>query len=191
MINFIVKICYADFASRELNCTLELDPSDEEFEQWIRDAEENGGEVNYVTVDEGFYGIPSYDKICSKHNDKARWSLGLYYNEKDGVEILNIVGCKSFIMSDNQYGDITIDMGNYRIRKNDGTPADKYLYTAIVSAPDGYVNFRKGAGLDYDIISEITNGEKLPVLSKDGKWLQVKYGGEVGWVAKSQVTIKQ
>lgn len=191
MINFIVKICYADFASRELNCTIELDPSDEEFEQWIRDAEENGGEVNYVTVDEGFYGIPSYDKICSEHNDKARWSLGLYYNENDGVEILNIIGCKSFIMSDNQYGDITIDMGNYRIRENDGTPADKYLYTVIVSAPDGYVNFRKGAGLDYDIISEITNGEKLPVLSKDGKWLQVKYGGEVGWVAKSQVTIKQ
>ena len=67
---------------------------------------------------------------------------------------------------------------------------DSFLYSVEVTAPDGYVNFRKGTGTDFEIISPLSNGEVLPVYEEgsDGKWLKVEYQGNTGWVAASQVT---
>lgn len=62
------------------------------------------------------------------------------------------------------------------------------LYYAQVTAPDGYVNFRSGAGEDFGIISTIENGEILEVYIDNGDWLCVEYDDRTGWVAASQVT---
>ncbi len=75
-------------------------------------------------------------------------------------------------------------------KKEDGK-LDNSLYKVEVTAPDGYVNFRTGAGADYEIISQISNGEILSVVSDDGKWLQIEYNGKTGWIAASQVTRKR
>ena len=67
-----------------------------------------------------------------------------------------------------------------------------YSYPVEVTAPDGYVNLRNGAGTDNEIITPISNGETLLVYEETngGKWLKVEYQGNEGWVAASQVTKK-
>lgn len=62
------------------------------------------------------------------------------------------------------------------------------LYSVVVSAPDGYVNFRKGPGTDYDIIKPVNNGEVMDVIEEDEKWYKVIYDNQTGYVAKSQMT---
>ncbi len=62
------------------------------------------------------------------------------------------------------------------------------LYYVQVTAPDGYVNFRTGAGTDFGIITTISNGEILEVYIDNGDWLCVEYDDRTGWVAASQVT---
>lgn len=63
----------------------------------------------------------------------------------------------------------------------------------VVSAPDGYVNFRTGPGTEYDIITPISNGVVLPVyeIVNTGKsqWVKTFFQGRTGWVALSQATL--
>ena len=190
MIAFIAKVLYEDFESSELDVSVIIDPSDEELEQSIAAAEEAGGEFDYVSLDDSIFYYTRYSNICAKHNDKARWYLGISGNDK-GAEALNLYGCRSFIVADSQTGDVTIDMGAYKKGvKSENSNDDNALYSVEVTAPDGYVNFRKGAGTDKEIIREISNGGVLSVIEENGKWLKAEYNGETGYVAKSQVTKK-
>lgn len=67
-------------------------------------------------------------------------------------------------------------------------------YDVVVSAPDGYVNFRYGPGLEYGICCPIYNGEYLHINATmdnyyDGlAWGQTVYGGNYGWISLSQTT---
>lgn len=67
-------------------------------------------------------------------------------------------------------------------------------YEVVVSAPDGYVNFRYGPDTGYDIITQIPNGTYLTIEAlgdeqrdHDYHWGQTEYNGHYGWVALSQV----
>ena len=67
-------------------------------------------------------------------------------------------------------------------------------YDVVVSAPDGYVNFRYGPGLEYGICTPIYNGEYLHINATmdnyyDGlAWGQTIYGDQYGWVSLSQTS---
>lgn len=68
-------------------------------------------------------------------------------------------------------------------------------YNAVVSASDGYLNLRTGAGMAYGIITPVYNGTNLYVTavlsnSADGLvWGLTNYNGYTGWVSMSQTTI--
>ena len=67
-------------------------------------------------------------------------------------------------------------------------------YYVIVSAPDGYVNFRYGPGMEYGINTPIYNGVVLYIEQTadnyyDGlTWGQVQYNGEYGWISVNQTS---
>ena len=69
------------------------------------------------------------------------------------------------------------------------TAEEQFLFTVEVTAEDDHVNFRTGPGTTNDIIQPIYNGELLSVIEDRGTWLQIRYKGQTGWVATSQVTI--
>ena len=68
-------------------------------------------------------------------------------------------------------------------------------FYVVVDAPDGYVNFRYGPGLEYGINFPIYNGEILFINTTadnyyDGLWWgQVDYNGEYGWISISQTSM--
>lgn len=68
-------------------------------------------------------------------------------------------------------------------------------YNVYVSASDGYLNLRTGAGLAYGIITPIYNGTNLYITavldnSSDGLvWGLTSYNGNTGWVSMSQTTV--
>ena len=81
----------------------------------------------------------------------------------------------------------------------DDTVADsgeeQYLYEVVVSAPDGGVNIRSGAGVEYGKVREnmIPTGVTLRIysetLANTGRtWGYTTYDGVSGWIALSQVT---
>ena len=67
-------------------------------------------------------------------------------------------------------------------------------YYVVVNAPDGYVNFRYGPGLEYGILFPIYNGEILYISTTannlyDGLlWGQTEYEGNYGWGSISQTS---
>jgi hypothetical protein len=64
--------------------------------------------------------------------------------------------------------------------------------TATVNVDAETLNIRKDPSIDSEIVSKIPNGEKVDVIqidqktyfldSKAGRWVQVSYNGDVGWV---------
>ena len=78
-----------------------------------------------------------------------------------------------------------------------------YSEFAVVNAPDGYVNLRKGPGTEHEIIRELYNGEELTVdmledatASNGKKWKHVYYYDQddyiyEGWVIASQIKIDE
>lgn len=88
-------------------------------------------------------------------------------------------------VSGNSYTDDTVaDSGE-----------EQYLYEVVVSAPDGGVNIRSGAGVEYAKVREnmIPTGVTLRIysetLANTGRtWGYTTYDGVSGWIALSQVT---
>ena len=88
---------------------------------------------------------------------------------------------------------------SYTEDDTDDTVADsgeeQYLYEVVVSAPDGGVNIRSGAGVEYAKVREnmIPTGVTLRIysetLANTGRtWGYTTYDGVSGWIALSQVT---
>lgn len=71
-------------------------------------------------------------------------------------------------------------------------PAD---YDVIVTAPDGGVNLRAGAGTEYDILYSMIPNNTILHISADGQsstdkwWGATSYNGINGWISLSQVTV--
>jgi N-acetylmuramoyl-L-alanine amidase len=62
--------------------------------------------------------------------------------------------------------------------------------SAIVNA--GVLNVRSGPGTTFDILTRALRGALLPLLSRQGDWLQVRLpDGRNGWVATQHTTIRQ
>ncbi|AVX19812.1 N-acetylmuramoyl-L-alanine amidase [Carboxydocella thermautotrophica] len=52
------------------------------------------------------------------------------------------------------------------------------------------LNIRQFPSTTAKILGQVKKGDKLPVLSQKGDWLQVKFGKQTGWVFKSLVSYK-
>ena len=50
------------------------------------------------------------------------------------------------------------------------------------------VNFRIGAGTNYSLIRQLSQGEALTILHRSGEWLNVQTGEEIGWVHSRYVS---
>ena len=75
------------------------------------------------------------------------------------------------------------------------TPTVSTYYEVEVTAPDGGVNMRSGAGVEYDKVlpNMIPNGTVLTVTqeavaSNGNSWGYTNYNGTYGWIALTQVT---
>jgi N-acetylmuramoyl-L-alanine amidase len=62
--------------------------------------------------------------------------------------------------------------------------------TAVVAS--GTVNIRNGPGTSYDIVTQASSGDRLPILTKSGDWYCVnRPSGEKGWIAGWLVNVEQ
>ena len=60
--------------------------------------------------------------------------------------------------------------------------AEEYMYTTDV------LNLRKSASAKSKLITQIGAGKKVQVISENGKWCQIKYGKDTGYVMKKYLS---
>ena len=70
-------------------------------------------------------------------------------------------------------------------------PEENTMGKYKVTSSDG-ANIRSGAGADYELLGELDYGDIVIGYSTERadngkKWLQIKYNGEYGWVAMSNL----
>lgn len=73
----------------------------------------------------------------------------------------------------------------YYMTRDDNSSSNSLIGKTTINSSIGYLNFRRGNGLDYSIISKIPTGTKVDVLGKQGAWYKVKFNGEIGWIYSS------
>ncbi|MFA4886034.1 MAG: SH3 domain-containing protein, partial [Desulfotomaculaceae bacterium] len=62
--------------------------------------------------------------------------------------------------------------------------------TAVVTSDT--VNIRTGPGTSYDIVTQASSGDRLPILTQSGDWYCVNQpSGEKGWIAGWLVNVEQ
>ncbi len=69
---------------------------------------------------------------------------------------------------------------------------ESFMYeTGVAVVSEGALNIRNGAGKEYEVIDQLSNGEKVIVLEKGAEWLKVYYGRnyETGYVSAASVNI--
>ncbi|MGL5822497.1 MAG: SH3 domain-containing protein [Sarcina sp.] len=76
----------------------------------------------------------------------------------------------------------------YYMTRNDDDSSDSLIGKTTINSSVGYLNFRRGNGLGYSIISKIPTGTEVEVLGQKGDWYKVKYKGEIGWIYSSYTT---
>lgn len=112
------------------------------------------------------------------------------YNEENDIYAYN----QDTTINTTPNPTVTPDISQ-NIQEDDIVYANEEEHTyLIVSAPDGYVNFREGPNTDYNVIMPIANGNQLELIDGDitrDRWVKVAYwidgGWDEGWVASSQV----
>ena len=62
------------------------------------------------------------------------------------------------------------------------TTAEEYMYTTDV------LNLRKSASAKSKLVTQIGAGKKVQVISENGKWCQIKYGKDTGYVMKKYLS---
>ncbi|TCS83827.1 N-acetylmuramoyl-L-alanine amidase [Tepidibacillus fermentans] len=62
-------------------------------------------------------------------------------------------------------------------------PQQNVYSSTIATVKGNIINVRKGPGLEYDILAQIKQGEKYPVLEEKYGWDKIKIGNYYGWVA--------
>ena len=69
-----------------------------------------------------------------------------------------------------------------QITVQETTTAEEYMYTTDV------LNLRKSASAKSKLITQIGAGKKVQVISENGKWCQIKYGKDTGYVMKKYLS---
>ncbi|KHO61731.1 copper amine oxidase [Thermoanaerobacter sp. YS13] len=84
---------------------------------------------------------------------------------------------------------------NYSVSQQDGKllinlqPISMNLPSSLMVNAD-VVNIRTGPGTQYDIITQVNNGDILSVIDKSGDWYKVKLqDGTIGWIAGWLTTV--
>lgn len=78
--------------------------------------------------------------------------------------------------------------GNWIKVKYNGDTGYVYKdYVTSLTTVSSRVNFRKGPSTSYSSIIKIAKGNKIEVLGVNGKWIQSKYNGEIGYIYHSYV----
>ena len=62
------------------------------------------------------------------------------------------------------------------------TTAEEYMYTTDV------LNLRKSASAKSKLVTQIGAGKKVQVISENGKWCQIEYGKDTGYVMKKYLS---
>lgn len=72
-----------------------------------------------------------------------------------------------------------------RDEAKEGNAADaaQALYIGRVDTRSGALNVRQAPG--GSVIGQIERGAEAPVLGEEGQWLQIAYGGGIGYVSRS------
>ncbi|ASA19805.1 polysaccharide deacetylase family protein [Paenibacillus donghaensis] len=70
-------------------------------------------------------------------------------------------------------------------------PTEQSLNKAAIVTTD-ILNVRAGRGLEYSIISKLSSGTRVHIISSHGDWYQIKLPeGQIGWVDSSYLVIEQ
>jgi len=67
------------------------------------------------------------------------------------------------------------------------TPPPTATKTATVDV-SGALNVRSGAGTSYSVVTTVSNGTKVTVLSESNGWSKIQFGSTTGWVSSSYLT---
>ena len=74
----------------------------------------------------------------------------------------------------------------------DNTRSSQREDIATIDDPDGYTNVRSGPGLQYDIVTKVTNDETFVVVSTDGAWWRVRTReGKTGYMHSNRIRLAE
>lgn len=62
------------------------------------------------------------------------------------------------------------------------TTAEEYMYTTEI------LNLRKTPSVKADIITQVGAGRKVQIISENGKWCEIKYGKDTGYVSREYLS---
>ena len=179
---------------------------------WVNDIYtlEDGKDVSYIgnVGRQGlFYTAPDGNGIYTVYGKMGYQSIERVTKvgkelKEESIENRQIGDNEDYTSYDRPIELLSVDevSGNsYTEDDTDDTVADsgeeQYLYEVVVSAPDGGVNIRSGAGVEYAKVREnmIPTGVTLRIysetLANTGRtWGYTTYDGVSGWIALSQVT---
>ncbi len=154
-------------------------------EEWQQTFYGKDDKSSYITINR-------YDSLDAVVNDSTYDFSGHYSlaTEADEESYYELYEKSEFSgAGENDYEDLDESEGDETITDEELSEENDNieLYKVEVAASDGYVNFRTGAGTDYEIICEIYNGEQLSIYEEAGDWLCTEYADTKGWIAASQV----
>ncbi|MGL5066546.1 MAG: SH3 domain-containing protein [Sarcina sp.] len=89
-------------------------------------------------------------------------------------------------------GQIGWICGSYTTGLNNNSATSSVQTNAIgttnIYSSIGWLHFRSGAGLNYNILDKIPTGTQVKVYSQSGNWYKVMYNGQTGWIYSTYTT---
>lgn len=60
---------------------------------------------------------------------------------------------------------------------------------ALVCNPNNWLNVRSGAGSSFPVRFQVPKGSTVDVITMDGDWWQIRYGGQIGWAVSKYLEL--
>jgi uncharacterized protein YgiM (DUF1202 family) len=169
----------------------ELDNSDGEVDEY----EDDGFDYSSADDNDGYKGSAS-----STGSSSSSASLGRVQTVYGGdVNVRRSASTSSSVIGSAYDGERLTLLGTsgtwYRVKTSDGITG--YIHgnyvaegiPAYTTASSG-VNFRRGAGTGYGIISTLPYGTSITVLSRSANWSRVRAAGTTGYINNSYYSYK-
>ena len=155
-------------------------------------------EKSFDSADASAEETELYNSLRSKNISESNISSATAFINEEGR--ICIVAPVNLFMAQNSYSWEIIDLQTGQIipwnsQNTDQETTGAADYYMVVSAPDNYLNLRKGPGITYDIITPVYNGEYLHVSevaynTEDSLyWGLSEYNGQTGWISISQASV--